>query len=92
MLYIPSNDSLFVIAILLFDVDACKDITSKSEKLSYVASKWKSLSADEQDLWHNEATKVGKFDIKNLTVEQRKKYITKSKKNLIAEVNVLSYD
>ena len=52
----------------------------------------KSLSADEQDLWHNEASKVGKFDIKNLTVEQRKKYITKSKKNLIAEVNVLSYD
>ena len=71
MLYIPSNDSLFVIAILLFDVDACKDITSKSEKLSYVASKWKSLSADERNLWHYEATKVGKIDIKNRTVEQR---------------------
>lgn len=54
--------------------------------MSYVASKWQSLSDSEHVMWKNEAKKVYRVKPSMLTEEEKKKQIAKGKKNLMREV------
>jgi hypothetical protein len=54
--------------------------------MSYVASKWKSLSDSECVMWQNEAKKLQRIKPSMLTEEDKKKQIAKGKKNLMKEV------
>jgi hypothetical protein len=54
--------------------------------MSYVASKWKSLSDSECVMWQNEANKLQRVKPSMLTEEDKKKQIAKGKKNLMKEV------
>ena len=73
----------------IYIVDECKKIDSKAEKMSYVASKWQSLSNSEHVMWQNEAKQLQKTKPSMLTQEEKKKQIAKGKKNLLKEVCVL---
>ena len=48
--------------------------------MSYVASKWKSLSDSECVMWQNEAKKLQRIKPSMLTEEDKKKQIAKGKK------------
>ncbi|XP_028403475.1 uncharacterized protein LOC114526156 isoform X2 [Dendronephthya gigantea] len=73
----------------LLSSDECKKIESKSEKMTFVATKWQSLSDSERSVWKNEAKNIKRVVPSLLTLEEKKKQIAKSKKNLIKELTYL---
>ena len=68
-----------------------KKLIQRLKKMSYVASKWQSLSNSEHVMWQNEAKKLQKTKPSMLTQEEKKKQIAKGRKNLLKEVCILCF-
>lgn len=79
-------DSIISSSVNIFFVDECKTIASKSEKMSFVATKWQSLGDDERSVWQNEAQRIERAVPSSLSLAEKRKQIAKGKKNLIKEV------
>jgi TRAP-type C4-dicarboxylate transport system substrate-binding protein len=54
--------------------------------MSFVATKWQSLSEEERKIWQDKAKTVEEYNPEMLTASERRRLISKGKKNLIKEV------
>ena len=71
---------------LLFNLDKCKHLKTKSEKFKFAVDSWNSSSIEERAIWVEKAKGLQTFDASQLTEKQRKHQIFKARKQLISQV------
>ena len=71
-------------------VDECKEITSKSEKISFVAAKWKTRSEEERKECQDKAKTFQQINPDMLTAAKSKKLIANIKRILVRKYKMLT--
>ena len=77
---------IFVFFLLNISIDECQNLPTKKERLKLAVNKWKALSPDECNTWKEKAKALTGNDISQLTETQKKRQISKAKKQVASQV------
>ena len=80
------NYFCFVFFLLNMSIDECQNLPTKKERLKLAVNKWKALSPDECNIWKEKAKALTGNDISKLTETQKKRQISKAKKQVASQV------